>query len=124
LTVLGCFSRYHDWSQNFLFKWRRSMTLPIPRWTAALAVTIAFALPGSAGAQWLKYKTPGIPRTADGKPDLAAPAPRTVDGKPDFSGVWQTDNARAAETGNGYVPDLPGRGRRLQGRPKVAPSSH
>jgi hypothetical protein len=75
------------------------MTLPISPRTAALAVTVVFALPGSAGAQWLKYKTPGIPRKADGKPDLAAPAPRTVDGKPDFSGVWQTDNARAAETG-------------------------
>jgi len=44
----------------------------------------------SAGAfaQWLNYVAPGTPRTADGKPDLAAPAPRTVDGKPDLSGVW------------------------------------
>jgi hypothetical protein len=39
-------------------------------------------------AQWLKYPTPGIPRTPDDKPDLAAPAPRTSDGKPDFSGLW------------------------------------
>jgi len=41
-----------------------------------------------ACAQWLKYPTPGIPRTPDGKPDLAVPAPRTPDGKPDLSGVW------------------------------------
>ena len=41
-----------------------------------------------ASAQWLKYKTPGIPRTADGKADLAAPMPRTADGKPDLSGLW------------------------------------
>ena len=27
-------------------------------------------------AQWLNYPTPGIPRTPDGKPNLAAPAPR------------------------------------------------
>jgi hypothetical protein len=39
--------------------------------------------------QWLTYKTPGIPRTADGKPDLSAPLPRTADGKPDFTGVWR-----------------------------------
>src|SRR5438876_672141 len=46
----------------------------------------------SAAAQWLDYPTAGIPRTADGKPDLSAPAPRTADGKPDFSGVWQADS--------------------------------
>src|SRR6185436_6993894 len=46
-------------------------------------------LPVSLGAQWLDWRTPGIPRTADGKPDLAAHAPRTPDGKPDLSGLWQ-----------------------------------
>jgi len=39
-------------------------------------------------AQWLDYPTAGVPRTPDGKPNLAAPAPRTADGKPDFSGMW------------------------------------
>jgi hypothetical protein len=43
-------------------------------------------------AQWLKIKTPGIPRNADGKPDLTAPATRTSDGKPDLSGLWGTEN--------------------------------
>ncbi len=42
-------------------------------------------------AQWLSYKTPGIPRTADGKPDLSAPLPRSTDGKPDLTGVWRTE---------------------------------
>jgi hypothetical protein len=41
--------------------------------------------------QWLKYPTPGIPRTADGKPDLNAPAPKTADGKPDLSGIWRAN---------------------------------
>ena len=42
----------------------------------------------AAAGQWLDYPTPGIPRTADGKPDLSAPVPRAVDGKPDLSGLW------------------------------------
>jgi hypothetical protein len=48
-------------------------------------------LPVSLSAQWLDWRTPGIPRTTDGKPNLSAPAPRTADGKPDFSGLWQAD---------------------------------
>jgi len=43
----------------------------------------------SASAQWISYPTPGIPRTPDGKPNLAAPAPRTEYGQPDLSGLWQ-----------------------------------
>jgi hypothetical protein len=42
-------------------------------------------------AQWIKLTTPGLPRTADGKPNLTAPAPRTTDGKPDLSGLWKND---------------------------------
>ena len=42
----------------------------------------------AADAQWLHLPTPGIPRTADGKPNLTAPAPRAADGKPDLSGLW------------------------------------
>src|SRR5262245_24052614 len=43
-------------------------------------------------AQWIDYRTPGVPRLADGKPNLSAPAPRTPDGKPDFSGIWRAQN--------------------------------
>jgi hypothetical protein len=53
------------------------------------AVIAATLLALAAPAQWINYPTPGIPRTADGKPDLAAPAPRRADGKPDLSGLWQ-----------------------------------
>ncbi|PYR97030.1 MAG: hypothetical protein DMG16_26030, partial [Acidobacteria bacterium] len=48
-------------------------------------------LPVSLCAQWLDFPTPGIPRTADGKPNLTAPAPRTPDGKPELSGIWQPE---------------------------------
>jgi hypothetical protein len=47
----------------------------------------------SAAGQWLNYKTPGVPRLADGKPNLTAPAPRTSDGKPDLAGVWAAECA-------------------------------
>ena len=48
----------------------------------------ALVLAAPLSGQWLKLQTPGIPRTADGKPDLTAPAPRTAYGKPDLSGYW------------------------------------
>src|SRR5258706_13403570 len=57
----------------------------------SLAIFVAvFAVP--LAAQWLNYPTPGVPRTAYGKPNLSAPAPRTADGKPDLSGVWDGDH--------------------------------
>ena len=43
----------------------------------------------STHAQWLRYPTPGTPRTRDGTPNLAAKAPRASNGRPDLSGVWQ-----------------------------------
>ena len=58
-----------------------------------LASTLALLLAAAVTcveAQWLNHRDPRIPRTADGKPNLSAPAPR-IDGKPDLSGVWQAE---------------------------------
>ena len=54
-------------------------------WTIAI---LALSVPGCVrlDAQWLNYPTPGLPRAANGKANLTAPAPRTSDGHPDFSG--------------------------------------
>jgi hypothetical protein len=73
---------------------------------AALTLVMATT---PATAQWLDRKTPGIPRTADGKPNLTAPAPRAPDGKPDLSGVWNAANVVArpdADTLQPWVRDL------------------
>ena len=55
---------------------------------ALVLAILSLALTAPVKAQWLNYPTPGIPRTADGKPNVAAPTPRTADGKPDLTGVW------------------------------------
>src|SRR5207237_5467341 len=50
-------------------------------------------------AQWESVTRTNVPRTADGKPNLSAPAPRTPDGKPDLSGLWWMPNPGPANTG-------------------------
>jgi hypothetical protein len=52
-----------------------------------ILASLLLAMP--AGAQWLGYPTPNIPRLPDGKPNLDAPAPKTADGHPDLYGLWQ-----------------------------------
>jgi len=52
-------------------------------------IVVAIAIAAPLGAQWLNYPTAGVPKAANGKPNLSAPAPKTADGKPDFSGIWQ-----------------------------------
>ena len=55
--------------------------------------TLLAVMPLGLAAQWQGYKTPRIPRTADGKVNLSAPAPKTADGQPDLNGIWLASRA-------------------------------
>ena len=74
-----------------------------------MSMRTGFALIGSflvgatLQAQWLNHPTRGVPRSADGKPNLAAPAPRATDGKPDLSGVWQLEPRSCPDGGCGQT---------------------
>ena len=55
-------------------------------------MAIGLAAPAAPMAgQWVNHPTRGLPRTADGKPDLSAPTPRTRDGQVDLSGIWLSE---------------------------------
>jgi hypothetical protein len=72
---------------------------------ARLVVILALMSAVAVHAQWVNHPAAGIPRTADGKPDLSGPAPRTPDRKPDLSGVWTT-NATPLEEMDRLFPFL------------------
>jgi hypothetical protein len=57
--------------------------------TALATVTMLLVCVPTLFAQWPVYPTAGVPKTADGKPNLTGPVPRAADGRPDLSGIWQ-----------------------------------
>ena len=63
-----------------------------PRVIVLSKILILFGLTAPLSAQWLHTPVPAVPRTADGKPDLNAPAPMAADGHPDLSGVWMPNS--------------------------------
>jgi hypothetical protein len=77
---------------------------------SSLAIVLAAA---TANAQWDTFPMKNVPRTADGKVDLKAPARRTPDGKPDLQGFWMPTNPvkhllnLAADLKPGEVPLQP-----------------
>ena len=61
--------------------------------TASFAIlTASLTLP--VLAQWFELPTAGLPRTADGKPDLTAPEPLLPDGTSNLSGIWHRGTGR------------------------------
>ncbi len=68
------------------------MQIPVNAKSSLCAAAVLVALSWMTTpllAQWTKVPQGAIPRAADGKPNLSAPAPRLPDGKPDLSGIWE-----------------------------------
>jgi hypothetical protein len=80
---------------------------------AFVATAAVICATGTLDAQWPSYPWKNVPRLADGKIDMAAPARRTADGHPDLSGFWMPVDAvkhllnLAADLPAGAVPLQP-----------------
>jgi len=68
-------------------------------------------------AQWPAYPTAGVPKTADGRPDLTGRTPKTLDGHPDLSGIWRFVDSPDARPGPSLPPGVgsPGIGSPVRG---------
>jgi len=90
-----------------------------------VAMIVLSAPSASLSAQWLTIALPETPRTADGRPDLTAPAPRSDDGKQDLSGIWLRAPGVSAPTENraglpGRMEHFMPRGSQIPLRPEAA----
>lgn len=81
--------------------------------SASAAALLASILAAPAAAQWVGYPTAHVPRKADGKVDMTAPAPRLANGKPDFSGIWISDRTEPGKETISDTSSLPS-GRYMQ----------
>jgi hypothetical protein len=72
--------------------------------TTAIFLVMAAA---PASAQWIRVTLPGTPRTADGTPNLSAPAPMTPDGRPDLSGIWRAAEGKYLQNITEDLPEVP-----------------
>lgn len=70
---------------------------------ASLTLCCCGAAP--APAQWLDYRVPGVPRTANGQVDRNAPVPKAAAGKPDLSGTWESAPEYFYNLANDLKPD-------------------
>ena len=83
------------------------------RFSIAVAMLAAWSVSDRLGAQWLNSPSPGVPRTADGKVNMAAPAPRLANGKPDLSGIWMTAEPNRGPRAAAPAADEPGDARNV-----------
>src|SRR2546423_14355760 len=65
-----------------------------------IALWLLVATVASGSAQWINRPDRSVPRLADGRPDLKAPAPRLPDGRLDLPGIWHPDTIAT----NGAAP--------------------
>ena len=72
-----------------------------------LQLAFILAVSSTAFAQWSNIPPPDIPRAADGKPNLSAPAPRLPDGKPDLSGIWNPPTGYLRNLAKDLKEDVP-----------------
>ena len=96
-SAIDVWIAFHDVWMAFHVEWSRGAVEMNSIPACGLLVALLFA--ASADAQWPERTTGAIPRTRDGKVNLAARAPRTAHGTPDLFGVWQPDPGHDAATG-------------------------
>jgi putative oxidoreductase len=95
-SILFCFLFLFLWSAGpgglgldglWRSKRRGGSTMKAQR-TVLATISVLVLSSIAMNAQWVNRKTPGIPRLANGDPNMTAPAPKLADGHPDLQGIW------------------------------------